>query len=115
MIDGYDYEESMKHDGKSLPYRYWLRSDEPIGYVLRNDKYKTPLYIPKSTGIEIEDYYNIPYYKVMISLKCYLTTEQYKLLSNGANVHFNKDIYKVSKINGYDPTGMNETELILVK
>ena len=115
MIDGYDYEESMKHDGKSLPYRYWLRSDDAIGYVLRNDKYKTPLYVPKSTGIEIEDYYNIPNYKVMISLKCYLTTEQYKLLSNGANVRFNKDIYKVSKINGYDPTGMNETELILVK
>lgn len=116
MIDGYSYEESMKVDGKTLPYRYWYRTTEPIGQVKTVQDKSVDVYIPTGSWTANElGYYNIPYYKVMLSLKCYLTAKEYEILSKGGNVHFNKDIYKVSKINGYDPTGINTTELILIK
>lgn len=129
MIDGYSYEESMKVDGKGLPLRYWFRGDDTGYQVNVNDRFPVSIYDTKNSynGVELS-YYNkkgtllSQYFNIQpnlssnyISVKCYIGATEYKLLKGGANVLFDSDIYIVSEIQGYDPSGINPTELILLK
>lgn len=129
MIDGYSYEESMKVDGKGLPLRYWFRGKMTPYSVLVNGKYPVNIYDTKNEkdgytlnyhqreGTLLNRYFNInpDLSSNYVSIKCFLTSEEYKLLKGGCNVIFDQDVYIVSEIQGYDAMGLNETELILIK
>lgn len=129
MIEGYSYEDSMREDGKGLPLRYWFRGKKTGFSVLVNGKYPVNIYDTSNSlnGVQLS-YHNrnntlLPRYFNLspdlsgnyISIKCYLTAQEYTLLKNGANVIFDSDVYIVSEIQGYDVMGLNMTELLLVK
>ena len=50
-----------------------------------------------------------------VYVECYLTPEEYLLLKGGSQVKFDDDVYLVSEISGYDPSGSNKTKLKLIK
>ena len=50
-----------------------------------------------------------------LAIECYLTPTEFMSLKNGARVKFDDDLYIVSEIQGYDATGVNPTELLLIK
>ena len=50
-----------------------------------------------------------------LTVECYLTPTEYIMLKNGAFTKFDDDLYLVSEIVGYDATGVNPTELHLIK
>ena len=140
MIDGYDYDEAMKHDGYSLTHRLWF---EPVQqpYVdpqmhsnptfVYTDTYPqekvdiyTPLnqnkYINLSYKVEEEsllDYFNIrPYLSSnYVYVDVYLSPQEYDLLKNGGKVRFDSDLYDVVSLEGYDATGNNLTTIKMIK
>lgn len=119
----------MQQDGKGLPLRYWFKGKNTGFQVMVNGKY--PVYIYDTTNQyngTVLSYHNqdntlLPRYFNLqpdlsgnyISIKCFLTAQEYLLLKNGANVIFDSDVYIVSEIQGYDAMGINETELLLIK
>ena len=129
MIEGYNYEESMKVDGKGLPLRYWYRGKDTGFSVMVNGKYPVNIYNTFNTyngltlsyhntnGTLLTKYFNLNpnLSSNYVSVKCYLNAQEYTLLKSGANVIFDSDLYIVSEIQGYDVNGINQTELLLIK
>lgn len=131
MIDNYKMEESMKHDGKGLHTRLWYRNTEPSGYtVYTTNKQPINLYIPlnkreslphldyKETHESLlTNYYNIRQNNDsnLVEIEAYLTPDEYKRLKLSATVAFDRDIYDICSMTGYDPTGGNTTKLTLIK
>ena len=137
MIDGYDYEESMKHDGYGLAQRFWFRPTSvtigsgqaamlwtatyPRQYVLiytpknfyngLNLSYKTSEKSLLDAFFDIKAYLGSNFVKVDV----YLTAEEYKSIKNGALVHFDSDLYIPIDIEGYDPTGYEKATLTMMK
>ena len=50
-----------------------------------------------------------------VTVECYISPEEFLALKNGCRVKFDDDIYLISEISGYDPSGRNKTKLKLVK
>ena len=130
MIDGYDYDESMKHDGYSLTQRFWFRPHYTTAYVWLDSKptERIQVYIPensldgvnlsyKTTEESLLKYFNVTPYLASnyVEIEAYLSPEEYNDLKNGAMVHFDKDLYLVSEISGYDPTNYNTTKIKMIK
>lgn len=129
MIEGYNYEDSMKVDGKGLPLRYWYRGRDTGFSVMVNGKYPVNIYNTYNTyngltlsyhntnGTLLTRYFNLNpnLSSNYVSVKCYLNAQEYTLLKGGANVIFDSDLYIVSEIQGYDANGINQTELLLIK
>ena len=129
MIDGYNYEDSMKVDGKGLPLRYWYRGKDTGFSVMVNGKYPVNIYntynmyngltlsYHNTDGTLLTKYFNLNpnLSSNYVSVKCYLNAQEYTLLKGGANVIFDSDLYIVSEIQGYDVNGINQTELLLIK
>ena len=129
MIDGYNYEDSMRVDGKGLPLRYWYRGKDTGFSVMVNGKYPVNIYNTYNTyngltlsyhntnGTLLTKYFNLNpnLSSNYVSVKCYLNAQEYTLLKGGANVIFDSDLYIVSEIQGYDANGINQTELLLIK
>lgn len=129
MIEGANYEDMAKKDGRSLKQRWWFRVN-PTNYTVNMmQKYPIRLSIPQnSNGYFNLNYYNeeytllSSYFNILpmadsnyVSVSCYLTPDEYRSIKNGAGVFFDSDIYIVSEITGYDPTGNNKTKLTLIK
>ena len=131
MIDGYDYEESMKHDGYGLTQRFWFKPDVTELSVWTNTYPAEEMFIstPKNVleGLNLS-YKNTEnsllqrYFKPqaylssnIIDFEAYLSSDEYNLIRNGAVVHIDKDVYIPLEINGYSPTGDDPTELKLMK
>lgn len=131
MIDGYNYDEAMQHDGYSLTQRFWFKPTKTNAFVW-TDSYpfeKVDIYTTsnvlnnvnlsyKNTEQSIlTNYFN--YYADLssnyVNIDVYITPDEYKLLKNGANVKFDDDVYIPVEIIGYDPTGNNKTSLKLMK
>ena len=135
MIDGYDYEESMKHDGFGLPQRFWF---QPVGvayeqYMARvwTETYPRQyvfLYVPKNQykGLNLSyktqersllEFFNIKAFLASnyVSVDVYLTPEEYKLIKDGAMVKFDDDLYYPVELEGYDPVSENPTNLKMIK
>lgn len=140
MIDGYDYDEAMKHDGYSLTQRLWF---EPVQqpYVdpqmhslptfVYTDTYpqeKVDIYTPLNQRNNINlsykveessllDYFNIrPYLSSnYVYVDVYLSPQEYDLLKNGGKVRFSSDLYDVVSMEGYDATGNNLTTIKMIK
>lgn len=131
MIDGYSYEESMKHDGYNLPQRFWYRPKATECFVW-TETYPTErisIYTTENKYNDINlsykdierslltEFFNINAYlsSNYVTIEVYLTSDEYNRLKNGALVHFDSDLYEVVEIGGYDPSGNNPTELKLMK
>lgn len=132
MVDGYDYEESMKHDGYSLKQRFWFRQPYKTDWYewsTSTPKEKVYLQPPVNQykGVNLSyklseksiltEYFNVmPYLSSnYLTIDVYLTPQEYNLLKNGGNVIIDNDVYYVSSIEGFDCTGNNPTTLKLIK
>lgn len=132
MIDGYDYEESMKHDGYGLTQRFWFRPTATTSSVMTMTypAESVQIYVPKNyqdTSLNLSykttepsllsQYFNITPYLASnyVEVEAYLSPEEYKMIKNGAMVHFDSDLYIPVSIEGFDPGGNNPTTLKMMK
>lgn len=131
MIDGYDYDESMQHDGYSLPQRFWFRPVYDTAFVWLDSQptERIQIYIPvnenenglnlsyKTTEKSLLRYFNTKAYLASnyVEVEAYLNPQEYNDLKNGAMVHFDEDLYLVAEIIGYDCTGYNTAKLKMIK
>lgn len=144
MIDGYNYEEAMKHRGYTLPQRFWFRQFNSEGYRIRlTDDWafsatsfssswrirQVDIYLPtnQQDGINLSykdtetslvtEYFNI--YPMLssnyVNVETFLNPIEYIQIKGGALVNFDSDLYYTSEISGYDPSGANPTKLKLIK
>ena len=122
-------DDAMKQDGLSLKQRLWFR-DKPTSETFRmwngeeveisipTDTYwNFVINFKKQTGSMLDKFFNIiPMVDSnFVTVECYITPFEYVQLKNGAMVKFDTDLYVVSEISGYDPTGNNLTTLKLIK
>lgn len=131
MAEGYGYEEAMKHDGYSLTQRFWYRQQISQEYIWLSDHMHEKIFLtyPSNTrGLFnlsykdtekslVTEYFNVTPMLASnyVEVDVYLTPEEYRDLKNGALCRFDKDLYYVVEIKGYDCTGFNETTLKLMK
>jgi len=139
MADGYNYEEAMKHDGYGLTQRFWFRQEPTTDWV-KLASYRKPLVgqdpfekvyltLPVNVFNEVNlsykdtekslltEYFNyVPLLSSnYVEVEVYLTPQEYEQIKCGAKVRYCSDIYWVSEISGYDPSGLNKTGLKLIK
>lgn len=136
MIDGYDYEESMKHDGYGLSQRFWIKPS-PTNQWVWTRTYPTEkvwIYEPSNLYTNYRDvYFNLSYKDTedsiltnffniraylasnYVDVDVYLSSEEYDRIKNGSLVHFDSDLYIPVEVKGYDPSGNNPTTLKLMK
>lgn len=136
MIDGYDYEESMKHDGYGLSQRFWIKPNATNQWVWTRT-YPTEqiwIYLPVNLYTNYRDvYFNLSYKDTensiltnffninaylasnYVEVDVYLSPDEYNRIKNGSLVHFDSDLYYPVEISGYDPSGYNPTTLKLMK
>lgn len=114
-------------DGLSLSQRFWFRNDVTnITLPLPNDK-EYNITLPVITKDDITLNYNLNENSLLthffnvdkkmkdeLTVQCYITPEEYSMLTKGANVKFNDDVYMVKQIDAFDPTGKNTTKLTLM-
>lgn len=136
MIDGYDYDESMKHDGYGLSQRFWFRPKASTCQVWTRTypPEMVTLYTPvnlwtnyrdiylnlsyKTTEPSLlQEYFNITPYLASnyVNVEVYLSPEEYKMIKNGSMIHLDSDLYYPVEISGYDCSGNNPTELKMIK
>lgn len=131
MVDGYGYDEAMKHDGYGLAQRFWFRPKptECFVYTETYPKERISIYTTANKYNEVNlsykdsersllsEYFNISAYlsSNYVTIEVYLNPTEYNRLKNGALCRFDKDLYEVVEIGGYDPSGNNPTELKLMK
>jgi hypothetical protein len=131
MFDGYDYTESMKHDGYGLTQRFWFKPEVTELSVWTNTYpaeemfISTPKNVLEGLNLSYKDtensllqrYFNPQAYlsSNIIDFEAYLSSDEYNLIKNGAVVHIDKDVYIPLEISGYSPTGDDPTELKLMK
>lgn len=130
MVDGYPYEESVKHDGYGLAQRFWFKPKATDCFVwTERVREQMMLYTPSNVkdGLNLSyknterslltDYFNIKAYLASnyVEVDVYLSPEEYVRIKNGAYVHFDSDIYIPVEISGYDSTGYNPTSLKMMK
>lgn len=127
MIDGYSYEESMKHDGYGLPQRFWFKPEETDAYVwtMTYPAERINVYVPQNidNGLNLSykntensllnNYFNITPYLASnyVKVEVYLTPDEYKSIKNGSMVRFDSNLYYPVEIEGYDCTGKNPTTI----
>jgi len=131
MFDGYDYTESMKHDGYGLAQRFWFKPDatnlsiwtrtypaeELFIYAPKNALEGLNLSYKDTENSLLQRYFNPQAYlsSNIIDFEVYLTSDEYNLIRNGAAVHVDKDVYLPLEISGYSPSGDDPAELRLMK
>lgn len=132
MIDGYDYDESMKHDGYGQAQRFWFTPQATSQYVwTRSDTpEKVWIYTPTRlsyNGLNISyknteksiltEYFNVNAFLASnyVELDVYLSSEEYNRIKNGVLVKFDSDLYYPVELSGYDPSGNDITQLKIMK
>lgn len=131
MADGYGYDEAMKHDGYSLSQRFWFRQKPSTDGVYLNDnlhefvKFSIPTnhlddfnlsYKDSETSILTEYFTCNPMLDSnYVNVEVYMSPSEYKDIKNGSFVHFDSDLYVVSEMEGYDPSGIDKASLKLIK
>lgn len=135
MIDGYDYTESMKKDGYGQPQRFWFRPTSTNSYVwtrtyptesitifepqnlLNSDGAYLNLSYKVTEQSLLTEYFNLTPYLASnyVTVEAYISPEEYKMIKNGALVHFDSDLYIPTEVSGYDATGFNPTEIKMIK
>ena len=132
MIDGYDYEESMKHDGYGLAQRFWFTPQATSQYVWTRTAPAEQVWIYTPTrlsnnGLNISyknteksiltEYFNVNAFLASnyVELDVYLSSEEYNRIKNGVLVKFDSDLYYPVELSGYDPSGNDITQLKIMK
>ena len=131
MIDGYDYTESMKHDGFGLTQRFWYKPIKSDCYVYTRTypAEKVNLYLPvnSNNGLNLSykdteksllsEYFNLtPYLSSnYVIVEAYISADEYKMIKNGAMIHFDDDLYLPVELSGFDPSGENPTSIKMMK
>lgn len=130
LAEGADYEEAMKDDSLSMKMRAWFRGTSSGKQVkIQNEDEYAELYIPEGSFVDTLMNYKDEagsllrrYFNVIndvgldeVEVECYLTPMQYQQLINGADVKFDDNLYSVSEVSGYDPTGEESATLTLVR
>ena len=140
MIDGYDYAESMKHDGYGQPQRFWFKGAQAswaTNQYVWTRTYPVErvwLYTPSNMDTNNRDlYFNLSYKSTensllteffninaylasnYVELDVYLSADEYNRIKSGSLVHFDSDLYIPVEVSGYDPSGINPTTLKLMK
>lgn len=136
MMDGYDYSESLKHDGYGLSQRFWFKPEQTSCFVYLDvyPQEAVTIYEPHNLYTNYRDvYFNLSYKNTessiltnyfsicpyidsnYVEIEVYLTNEEYALLKSGARVQFDSDVYYVTNLEGYDPSMNNPTKLTLMK
>ena len=131
MADGYGYDEAMKHDGYSLSQRFWFRQQPSTDGVYLHDnlhefvKFSIPtnhlddfnLSYKDSEKSILTEYFtcNPMLDSNYVNVDVYMSPSEYKDIKNGSFVHFDSDLYVVSEMEGYDPSGIDKTSLKLIK
>lgn len=136
MNEGYDYEESMKHDGYGLAQRFWIKPKATNQWVWTRTYPPEQVWIYEPTNLytnyrdvyfnlsykDTEDsiltnFFNINAYLASnyVEIEVYLSADEYNRIKNGSLVHFDSDLYYPVEISGYDPSGYNPTTLKLMK
>ena len=122
--------DSAARDGLSLKQRMWYRQPmsgyEPLEMW---NKEKVDITVPagekdgktldfyQNKGSLLDTYFNIePMLESnFTTVQCYISPEEYIRLKNNSQVVLDNDIYFVSEISGFDPSGSNMTTLKLIK
>lgn len=131
MADGYGYDEAMKHDGYSLSQRFWFRQPPSTDGVYLHDnlhefvKFSIPtnhlddfnLSYKDSEKSILTEYFtcNPMLDSNYVNVDVYMSPSEYKDIKNGSFVHFDSDLYVVSEMEGYDPSGIDKVSLKLIK
>lgn len=131
MADGYGYDEAMKHDGYSLSQRFWFRQKPSTDGVYLHDnlhefvKFSIPTnhlddfnlsYKDSETSILTEYFTCNPMLDSnYVNVDVYMSPSEYKDIKNGSFVHFDSDLYVVSEMEGYDPSGIDKASIKLIK
>ena len=131
MIDGYDYTESMAHDGYGLTQRFWFKPDVTDlsvwtrTYPAEEMFISTPKNVLEGLNLSYKDtensllqrYFNPQAYlsSNIIDFEAYLSSDEYNLIKNGAYVKVDKDLYIPLEASGYSPSGNDLTTLRLMK
>ena len=133
MVDDlHDANNTMVKDGYSLTQRFWYvqqpiqyslplasNGNEEVDITLTQNNYDAFNLSFKTNEKSIfTTYFNgslITNTSNYVKIKAYLTAEEYKALKGGAMVKFDKDLYLVQDINGYDPSGKEECTITLYK
>lgn len=131
MVEGYGYDEAMKHDGYSLTQRFWYRDQVSQEYIWLSDHMHEQVFLTypmnqwegfnlsyKDTEKSIvTEYFNISpmLSSNYVKIDVHLNPDEYNSIKGGALVHFDSDLYYTSEISGYDPSGNNTTTLKLIK
>ena len=131
MADGYGYDEAMKHDGYSLSQRFWFRQKPSTDGVYLHDnlhefvKFSIPtnhlddfnLSYKDSEASILTEYFtcNPMLDSNYVNVDVYMSPSEYKDIKNGSFVHFDSDLYVVSEMEGYDPSGIDKASLKLIK
>ena len=119
----------MQKDGLSLKQRLWFRDQYKQETLEMWNGQEARVTIPVSEyngctlnfnnqqGSLLDRYFNVTPRtdSNYLTVECYLTPTEYIMLKNGAFTKFDDDLYLVSEIVGYDPSGVNKTELHLIK
>lgn len=118
-------------DGLSLNQRFWFRNTVTNDTLTLIDNKQYNITIPTNNKVIANqryyaDYYNqqnsmLDYFfnvnlnatQSLTTVECHITPTEYSMLTKGANVKMNDDIYICNKIDGYDPTNNNATKLTL--
>lgn len=122
-------DDSMKKDGYSLKQRLWFRQqhtqetlemwngEEAVVQIPTDEFGGCTLNYRKGIGTLLDRYFNVTPRtdSNYLIVECYLTPQEYIMLKNGAFTKFDDDLYLVSEVVGYDVTGVNKTELHLIK
>lgn len=136
MIDGYSYEESMKHDGYGQPQRFWFRPSAASCWVwLRSyPTERVQLYTPSNLYTNYQDvYFNLSYKTTersiltdyfninaylssnYVEVDVYLSPDEYNRIKNGSLIFFDSDLYLPVEISGFDCSGVSPTNLKMMK
>lgn len=122
-------EDSQKKDGHGLKQRLWFKDQntqetlemwngEEVTVTIPVNEYNgCTLNFKNEQGSLLDRYFNVTPRtdSNYLTVECYLTPDEYIRLKNGAFTKFDDDLYLVSEVIGYDPSGTNRTELRLIK
>lgn len=126
------YPEAMTKRYTDLAYRFWyydgLLNDSGATFQFNGADLKIAKVSNEITGLSILNYKNQKYtildnyFTVLINgsshyteVEGYITPAQYQSLDGAIYAMFNRDLYFIAELTGYDPTAKNKTKLKLIR
>lgn len=126
------YPEAMQKRYTDLAYRFWyydgLLNDAGATFMFNGADLKIAKVSNELAGLSILNYKNQKYtildnyFTVLINgsshyteVEGYITPTQYQSLDGALYAMFNRDLYYIAELTGYDPAAKNKTKLKLIR